>query len=167
MAKVFEGTLFADYHQFYLADVESKTDYSDDVTEAAMGQRIAYRDDVLVVFTARNTDVPVVVELHATEPALDLEDADHVVEGGLYSSGTVAIAGCTDYFPDAARFSVPAGGLKARVVFAGLRTLSEDGLTGQDRYAVHLWPGKADGIRVLKQWEDVPEIAPRDACGGR
>lgn len=85
---------------------------------------------------------------------MTLDDVDHVVEGGFRSAGTVAIAGCTDYFPDAARFSVPAGDLKARVVFTCLGTLSEDGLDGEDRYVVHLWPGKAESVRVLKQWEE-------------
>ncbi|WP_083528721.1 hypothetical protein [Hyphomicrobium sp. CS1BSMeth3] len=154
MAKVFEGVLFADYHQFYLADTESKVDISEDVTDEAISQRIVCRDDVLVVFTARNIEVPVLVELHETEPALDLPDADHAVEADLRSAGMIAIAGCTDYLPDAARFSVPAGNLKARVLFTGLGTLSSDGLEGEDRYVVHLWPGKAEGVRVLKQWND-------------
>lgn len=152
VTKLFEGMLFADYHQFYLADAETKTDVSADVTDEAVSQRVVNRDDVLVVFTARNMEVPVTVALHETEPALALEDADHAVEAGLYSSGTIVIAGCTDYLPDAARFSAPAGDLKARVVFTGLGTLSADGLEGQDRYAVHLWPAKAEGVRVLKQW---------------
>jgi hypothetical protein len=154
VTKVFERTLFADYHQFYLADAETKTDVSGDVTDEAISQRIVCRDDVLVVFTARNMEVPVLVELHETEPALDFADADHAVEAGLRSAGTIAIAGCTDYLPDAARLSVPAGELKARVVFTGLGTLSSDGLEGEDRYVVHLWPGKAEGVRVLKQWKD-------------
>lgn len=41
--------------------------------------------------------------------------------------------------------------MKAKV---GLGTLSEDGLDRDDRYAVHLWPGKTEGIHVRKQWED-------------
>ena len=120
MTTVFEGTLFADYHQFYLADTESETDYSGEITDAAMTERIVWKGDVLAVFTARNMEVPVTVELHGA-------DADHVVEAGLRSSGTLVIAGCTDYLPTAARFSVPAGDLRARIVLAGPGTLSEDG----------------------------------------
>lgn len=154
MTKLFEGTLFADYHQFYLADAASQTDYSGDITDETLLQRIVSREDVLAVFTVRNMDVPVEVELHASEPTLPLDEADHVVEAGLHSAGTIVIAGCTDYQPDAARFEVPPGDLKAAVVFTGLGTLSEDGLEGEDRYTVHLWPGKTDAIRVLKQWHD-------------
>jgi hypothetical protein len=31
--------------------------------------------------------------------------------------------------------------------------LSEDGLDGDDRYTVHLWPEKGGGIVVHRQWE--------------
>lgn len=154
VTKVFEGMLLADYHQFYLADTGAKTDYAADVTDETISQRVICRDDTLVVFAARNMEVSVTVEVHDSTPALDLDDVDHVVEGGLRSTGTIAIAGCTDYLPDAARFPVPVGDLKARVVFTGLGTLSEDGLEGEDRYFVHLWPGKIESIRVLKQWND-------------
>jgi hypothetical protein len=68
----------------------------------------------------------------------------------------IAILGCTDYLPDAARFPVPPGELKAAIVFSGLGTVSEDGLDGDDRYTLHLWPGRADGVRVLKPWSDDP-----------
>jgi inactivated superfamily I helicase len=128
MKTVFQGDVFADYHQFYLNDA-----------------------NVLVVFTARNFDVPVRVELHETEPSLRLDQADHVVVADLRSTGTIVIAGCTDYWPDAARFSVPPGQLRVAIVFTGLDTISRNGLEGDDRYTLHLWPGKAAGIQVLKQ----------------
>lgn len=154
MTTVFEGTLFADYHQFYLTDAETETDYSGGATDEAMAEHVVWKDDVLAIFTVRNMEVPVTVELHEAEPVIDLADADHVVEAGLHSSGTLVIAGCTDYRPGAARISVPSGDLMARIVFTGLGTLTEDGLDGQDRYAVHLWPGRAEGVQVLKQWEN-------------
>jgi hypothetical protein len=98
--------------------------------------------------------VPVTVELHEEEPALELDNADQTVEAGLRSDGEIAILGCTDYLPDATRFSVPAGDLKAMIVFSGLGTLRASGLDGDDRYTVHLWPGKAGGVRVLRHWND-------------
>ena len=154
VASVFEALIFADYHQFYLTSVGNEPDYADDITDATMTERIIARDDVLVIFAARNMDVPVAVELHDSEPALNLSEADHIVDAGLNSSGTLLIAGCTDYLPDAAQLDAPTGDLKARVLFSGLDTLSEDGLEGEDRYRVQLWPGKADGVRVLKRWEE-------------
>ncbi len=42
----------------------------------------------------------------------------------------------------------------AMVVFTGLGTISEDGLEGEDRYIIHLWPGWGNGTTVLKQWDE-------------
>jgi hypothetical protein len=150
MGVVFQGMVFADYHQFCLMDTASRTEYSDAITDTAVAARALWKDNVLVIFTARNMSVPVTVELHENEPVLELDPADHVVEAGLRSAGVVAVLGCSDYLPNAARFPVPAGDLKATIVFRGLGTLSEDGLAGDDSYTVHLWPGRADGVRVLK-----------------
>ncbi len=152
MTTIFSGTLLADYNQFYLAAADSHTDYSDQVDDTAIDDCLLCQDDVAVVFTARNMDVPVSVELHETEPALALAAADHVVQGGLRSAGQLVIAGCTDYLPDAARLTVPAGPLRIRVLISGLDTLSEDGLDGDDRYVVQLWPGAAAPVQVLKRW---------------
>ena len=65
--------------------------------------------------------------------------------------GKLAIAGCTDYLPDAARITVPAGTLRVRVLFGDLDKLSADGLEGDDRYRVEMWPGEARPLAILKQ----------------
>jgi hypothetical protein len=150
---LFDGGIFADYHQFYLTDADGSGDLPTDWTEDALSDRIACDDGVLLVTTARNMTVPVRVELHDAEPEIDTAAADHVVLGSLRTAGELVIAGCTDYLPDAARAEVPPGNLRAMVVFTGLGTLSEDGLEGEDRYAVHLWPSEDTGVAVLRQWD--------------
>lgn len=152
MAVVFEGELFADYHQFYLEDDAGTPDIPADWTDEAVRHRILCADGVVSVSTARNMTVPVLVELHDEPPQVP-EEADHIVMANLRTAGRVVIAGCTDYLPDAARFSVPEGELRAMVVFTGLGTISEDGLEGGDRYIIHLWPGWGNGTIVLRQWE--------------
>lgn len=150
---LFDGGIFADYHQFYLTDADGGGDLPTDYTEGEFRDRIASADGVLVVTTARNMTVPVRVELHDAAPDIDMAAADHVVLGSLRTEGELVIAGCTDYLPDAARAKVPPGNLRAMVVFTGLGTLSEDGLDGEDRYAVHLWPSEETGVTVLRQWD--------------
>lgn len=150
---LFDGDIFADYHQFYLTDADGGGDLPTDYTEEEFRNRIASADGVLVVTTARNMTVPVHVELHDAAPEIDMEAADHVVLGNLRTEGELVIAGCTDYLPDAARAKVPPGNLRAMVVFTGLGTLSEDGLDGEDRYVVHLWPSADTGVTVLRQWD--------------
>lgn len=61
------------------------------------------------------------------------------------------IAGCTDYFPDAMRIEVTPGTYRVRVCYGALDTLSANGLEGDDRYRLQLWPAPSSGVRILKQ----------------
>jgi len=152
LSVIFDGSLFADYHQFYLADEFAKLPEMDFAAED-LRARIVTTEQGLVVFTVRNMDVQVRVELHGEQPRIDREqaDADHIVMGSFRSSGRMVIAGLSDWVPDAARASVPQGTLRAMVIFTGLDTVSEDGLDGDDRYVVHLWPGEGIETTVLRQ----------------
>jgi hypothetical protein len=154
LAVLFDGEIFADYHQFYLSDAAGGEEPPTDWTDEALRCRILCTVGELVVSTARNMTVPVRIELHDEQPQIAAETADHIVVGDLCTSGEIVIAGCTDYRPDAAHRSVPPGNLRAMVVFTGLGTISEDGLDGEDRYVVHLWPGESGGIAVLRQWDE-------------
>jgi hypothetical protein len=97
-------------------------------------------------------NVPVTVEVLDAEPHSDLDCWDHVTECSLEApSGRIVIAGCTDYFPDAARIQVEPGAYRARISYGSLDTLSEDGLDGDDRYRVQLWQAPPIDPRVIKQ----------------
>lgn len=155
---LFDGKLFADYFQIYLrcADTMALPEIWDD---AIVTQRVSPGPGSLVISTARNMTVPLRVLLHASRPALDPAGFDHLVEAALdVPSGQIIIAGLTE-MPDDGH-AVPPGRLGALVGFQGLGTLSLDGLDGDDRYAVHLWPGAADSgqaVTVHQQWrEDLP-----------
>lgn len=153
MPTIFEGKLFADYHQVYLCDAIDPPLLPDEWPDADLRRRGKLADRALVVSTARNMEVSVKVELHATRPTLDLAPVDHAVEASLRApSGKLIIAGLTDDIKTATEVRVPAGDLRAVVLFAELATLSEDGLDGDDRYTVHLWPEKAAGTVVHRQW---------------
>lgn len=154
MPTVFDGTLFADYHQVYLCDGANPPSLPEEWPDDVLQQRLNLGDRVLVISTARNADVPVKVELHAARPRVDLTDVDHAIEAPLrVPSGKLVVAGLTDQIKSATRVDVPVGDLRALVLFSGLGTLSDDGLDGDDRYVVHLWPEKAGGVVVHRQWE--------------
>ena len=134
--------LFADYFQFYLQD-EGQEDLSLDWTEEETKDRVALAPNTIGVGTARNTTVPVTIEVRAAPPNEVLEQWDKVYECSIdVPSGKLVVAGCTDYLPDAARIEVAPGPYRARVYHGDLETLSEDGLEGEDYYKVILWPGK-------------------------
>ena len=148
----FEYTLFADYFQFYFQDEAAEGNLGDRWHDEAVTRLLAVTDGTVGVGTVRNMDVPVTVEVLDSEPPLDLDPWDHVTECSLaVPTGRIVIAGCTDYFPDAARVDVQPATYRARISYGSLDTLSEDGLDGDDHYLVQLWQGTETDVLVLKQ----------------
>jgi hypothetical protein len=144
--------LFADYFQFYLQDESAEGDLSDAWSDEAVERMLATAPGVVGIGTARNMNVPVTLEILEAAPSLDADAWEHIVECTLATaSGRLAIAGCTDYFPDAARIAIAPGTYRVRACYAGLATLSEDGLEGEDRYHLALWPAPAIEPTIVKQ----------------
>lgn len=145
-------TLFADYHQFYIQDEPADGDLSDAWSDEAVERMVALAPGTVGVGTVRNTDVPVTIDVLDSEPALDLDGFDHVVDCSIaVKSGRLVAAGCTDYFPEAARIGLRPGSYRVRVNFAGLDSVLEDGLDGEDRYCLQLWPAPESPVQIRKQ----------------
>lgn len=141
--------LFADYYQFYLQDEDTNGDLSDSWNDQAVKDLLAIAPGTIGVGTVRNMDIPVEVEIRDSAPE---NKWDHVMECGIeIPSGKIVVAGCTDYFPEAARISVKPGNYRARIYYGDLDSLSEDGLDGNDHYKVVLWPGDDLEARVIKR----------------
>jgi len=159
MMQRFENTLFADYFQFYLQDESVKGNLSESWTPEAVNRLLAVAPGTIGVGTVRNMNVPVMVEVTDGEPDANVAAWDHVNECSFeVSSGRVVIAGCTDYFADAARIDVLPGSYRARVYYGNLNSLSDDGLDGDDHYKVILWRAAPAPVQVLKQRSD--QIGP-------
>ncbi len=143
--------LFADYHQFYLQDEDADGDLSDAWTDEAVANLLAVVEGAVGVGTVRNMDVPVSVEVHAKEPQLDAAEWDRVNECSLsVQSGKLVIAGCTDYFPEAERIDLEPGMYRVRIFYGKLKSVSADGLDGNDHYRVQLWLGSQIMPTVIK-----------------
>ncbi len=152
MAQRFEFKLFADYFQFYLQDERASGDLSESWTQEAVDRLLATAPGTIGVGTVRNMDVPVVVEIAEKSPDDDLVAWDHVNECSIDApSGRLVVAGCTDYFPDAARIELPAGIYRARSYYGNLTSVSRDGLEGRDHYRLTLWQASDEPLKVLKQ----------------
>jgi hypothetical protein len=129
--------LFADYLQ---DDDQELGSLSDAWTQEAVDRLLATGQGVVGIGTVRNMIVPVEVEIHDREPADDSDDWDQIVECALeITTGRIVVAGCTDYFPDAARIEVAPAIYAVRASYGNLDALSEDGLEGDDRYRIQLW----------------------------
>jgi hypothetical protein len=98
----------------------------------------------------RNMDVPVEVEILSQAPTGDLLAWDRVNECSIrFTSPRAVIAGCTDYFPHAARIPIMPGDYRARIYYGDLNSLSADGLEGNDHYRIVLWPAaEAPAVRL-------------------
>lgn len=147
-----EFTLFADYFQFYIQDESADGNLSDSWNEEAVTRLLAVAPGTVGVGTVRNMDCPVSIEVLDCAPTLQLELWDYVVECSILVQGSrIVVAGCTDYFPDAARIEVAPGTYRVRVGYAALESISEDCLTGNDSYKLQLWQAPAIKPTVLKQ----------------
>jgi hypothetical protein len=145
-------TLFADYFQFYLQDETVDGDLSDAWSEEAFKNLLATAPGTIGVGTVRNMEVPVEVELFESAPQESFDAWDQVNECDIeIRSGTIVIAGCTDYFPEAARIKVEPGTYRARVYYGKLNSLTEDALDGDDHYKIALWMSEPTGLCVLKR----------------
>jgi hypothetical protein len=143
--------LFADYHQFYLQDEAVQGDLSDAWTGQAVANLLALAPGTIGIGTVRDMEVPVEVEIVESEPREAFETWDQVNECDIeVTSGSIVIAGCTDYFPEAARIKVKPGSYRARIYYGNLNSLSEDALDGDDHYRLVLWMSEPKGLQVLK-----------------
>ena len=123
--------LFADYHQFYLQDESSAGDLSDAWTEEAVERMLAVAPGVVGIGTASNGNVAVSVEVLGLAPAEPPATYDQVNECSLVvTRGPLVIAGCTEYFPEAARVPAAVGTYRVRVSYC---------LSGEESYLVQLW----------------------------
>jgi len=144
--------VFADYNQFYLWDAGVNPAAPEDYTDEDVRGMVKVAPCVVVVQPVRNMEVPVELLLHEQDPGFEPSNWDHVAECALnLPTGQLQIHECTGQ--PVLDLLVPHGIYQARVLFAGLSTLSDDGLEGDDRYRIDLWPGPPRELRIIKQWE--------------
>jgi hypothetical protein len=143
--------LFADYYQFYLWDETISPDAPTEWDEVDVERRIKVAPHVVVVCPIRNMTVPVVIEIHDSEPSHDESQWDHIAECSLdLPSGKLQIHECTG--GSVARFLVSPGTYRVRAFYGALGTLRNNDLDGDDHYRIVLWPGTSVELKVIKQF---------------
>ena len=144
--------LFADDYQFYIQDENIDGNLSHAWTDDAVERLLAVAPGTVGIGTVRNVEVPVTIAVLEREPVLEADKFDQIVECSIeVESGAIVAAGCTDYFPDAARIKIASGTYRVRASFNGLDSVSADGLDGDDQYHLELWPGPMGSVQILKQ----------------
>lgn len=147
---VFSGRVFADFHQFYIADVGGKLADLPLWTEDDFERRIVFSNGIVAFRTMQNQHVPVEVSFHTERPG-NPSGAAHVVECSIESSGELMIAGCTDFAADAPRFSVKPGRL--RVSYECVEPIQAIEIDGAENceYFVKLWQSEDRTIVVKRK----------------
>jgi hypothetical protein len=131
--------LFADYSQFYLQDDDAR--YGElNWPQEAFERMLALGPHVIGIRTTRSMAVRVTLRVCETRPDVGDAGFERVNECAIdINSGRLVIAGCTDYFPDAARIEVSPGTYNVVIGYERLNSLSENGLDGEDSYHLFLW----------------------------
>ncbi len=148
--------LLADFHQITISDERVDVDElePDPWTEEAFGNRVASEPKRVSIRTARNSFVPVDVEICEARPAVELEDYDHAVECSIsVPSGRLVVAGLTEPEERAAHVDLDPGTYCVYVLLSGLGSVNDDGTEGADRYRLILWPGERADVRLLKRFD--------------
>ena len=143
--------VFADYHQFYLWDAGMAPVAPEEYTDDDVQHRIKTGPHVIVIQPARNTTIPVEVEIHDAEPTFNPEDWDHIAEASLHlPTGKLQVHECTG--GPVVDFQVTPGWYRVRCFHGGLATLDESGQEGEDHYHAVLWPASPYDVQIVKQW---------------
>jgi len=142
--------IFADYNCVYLED-EKNDAFSPEWSEKEIADMATVSESTVILCPVRAMTVPVRVEIYAAEPDENLGDWDHVVECSIHSlTGRMSIQGGTG--PITAWLTVEPGWYQVTLLYAGLDTLNNYGLDGDDHYKIVLWPGASRPLQVVKRW---------------
>lgn len=145
--------IFADYFQFYLQDEAADEDWGAFWTDETVERMLAVGQCTVGIATARSMNVPVVVSVHDAKPEIDFDEWELVNECSFgVRSGRVMVIGCTEEAPqETARFALAPGPYRLRVSYAGLDSLSEDGLDGDDFYRLQIWAAPLAETETVKE----------------
>ncbi len=157
-----ELEVFADYSTMLVQDDQARLgDPGPAWFEALATNWINAAPGIVGVGAARPFDVPVIVDVRRTPPAdntLELQQAQHVTEASLAVPSGRLLISMQDFDDELPRIPLTPGTYVVRVYSHGLDTFSEDGLDGEDRYHVVLWPTDEEHpAQVIKRY---PEPLP-------
>ncbi|BCJ65674.1 hypothetical protein [Polymorphospora rubra] len=163
-----QATVFADYGQFYLQDVDAhnaamRAGAATDPTRAAGGwtddavrlHRIGLEPHSISIGAARSDFVETALTIHEIAPAL-MSEAEHAVEADLdVVTGAVSVVGCTEPPDTAKALGVQPGRYRVRVSYvpADPPPDADPDVEGDHfTYLIEMWPSRnAEPLTVIRQ----------------
>lgn len=157
-----ELEVFADYSTLLIQDDDARLGEPEPAWfETLVEDWINTAPGIVGIGAARPFDVPVAVDVRRTPPTdddVELQQADHVTQASLALPSGRLLISMQDFDDELPRIALTPGTYAVRAYSNGLHTISEDGLDGEDRYHVVLWPTDEDHpAQVLKRY---PEPLP-------
>jgi tellurite resistance-related uncharacterized protein len=144
--------IFADYFQLYVWDKGTNPQAPVEYSNEDAVRRLKAEPNVVVIQPERNTTVPVVIEIHDSEPIYNPQEWDHIAECSTdLPTGQLQVHECTG--GPVAEIAVKPGIYRVRVFYGMLTSVSPDGLEDKDHYKAVLWPVQAAELKVLKQFQ--------------
>lgn len=148
-----ELDVFADYNCFIVQDETATVDPGRAWTRALITDLVAAAPGAVGVGTVRRVTVPVILDVRTTGPD-SVEKWDHVTQASLHTDTGRILVSMFDDRDSIPRTTVPADTYTVRVYYKGFRTISRDGLHGDDLYRVVMWPGQDQEPEVVKRYPD-------------
>jgi hypothetical protein len=147
------GEVCPDYHQFLLVDEGAPSLPPEDESLTAWTRRFTAGRGVLGIDVFDNRVVPFEVQVHDSEPELNLDSWDHAIECSLeLVSGRLGVRSMLT--PPRVVLEVPPGVYRVRALYGKLDQWAGEGSAKKTRehYLFELWPVGITEPRVLKQW---------------
>jgi hypothetical protein len=153
------GKVYADYHQFFVADsgswdsrsLDTDTSNPEFWSAEAFGRGLAVLPAVLGIGTASYGIVSVDVEVADARPSPVMAEFDRVVEASLHlASGSLLVIGSTAPEGSTAN-GLPPGWYRVLVCSSRLDLGVESG-EGGDRYALWMWPEPPTPTVAIKRY---------------
>ncbi len=146
---------YTSYNQFYICDKNFRGDTgSDDFwTDDAFSDRLALEDGILGVGTASYGHIRAELDiLNKANEELDVDQYDHIVEGGLViESGVLQVLDCPNSEVEL-EVGVKPGTYRVKIYSSNLLSADIDENDGDDFYKIEIWPDSVMKREVLKRF---------------
>lgn len=145
----------------FLSDAEKEADTSQVWMSYRRDDKLGVFDGFVVIGSSRCGNCSAQISVFSQQPP-EADDADHITEcTARFPSGGINLSGSlTEQFDGSSCLDVDADVTYCiRVVHRGLRTISQDKLSGSDKYIIQMWPCE-EGIepRVLVRFDPYASV---------
>jgi hypothetical protein len=155
-----ELQIYADYYQFYVADLASTCDTGEIWNDEASSRQFACGDGLVAVGTKRYGTVPVRIENYPIEPKLDPRGIDRINECTLTISTKLGVGNYISS-ADLTPVDISPGMYGVRVLYIHQDQVENDE-KGNDQYVVQLWPvAEPLPLRYIKPAEKTRAATPK------